>query len=133
MHKTRRMPGKASQRQADAVEALGVRPGDRVLELGCGHGVAASLVCERLTGGGHLTAIDRSPKMIAAATERNAEHVAARRATFICTTFEDADFGDERFDKVFGIHFPPADRHDPEGTRARVERLLAPGGIVRWF
>ena len=110
-----------------------MQPGDRVLELGCGHGVAASLVCDRLTGGGHLTAIDRSQKMVDAASARNAEHVTAGRATFICTTFEDADFGGQRFDKVFGIHFPPADRHDPEGTRARVQELLAPGGTVAWF
>jgi ubiquinone/menaquinone biosynthesis C-methylase UbiE len=110
-----------------------VQPGDRVLELGCGHGVAASLVCERLTGGGHLTAIDRSQKMVEAASARNAEHVAGGRATFICTTFEDADFGDAHFDKVFGIHFPPQLRHDPEGTAARVEALLAEGGTARFF
>ena len=127
------MATKASKRQRDAVEALAIRPGDRVLELGCGHGVAASLVCERLGPGGHLVAIDRSPKMIAAATARNAEHVANGTATFLCTTFEDADLEGQTFDRVFGIHFPPADRHDPEGTRARVERLLAPGGAARWF
>ena len=125
--------GKASQRQVDAVEALGIKPGDRVLELGCGHGVAASLVCERLGDGGRLLAIDRSQKMVDAAEERNAEHVAAGRATFLCTTFEDADFGGERFDVIFGIHFPPQLRHDPEGTRQRVERLLAPGGRARFF
>jgi ubiquinone/menaquinone biosynthesis C-methylase UbiE len=125
--------GKASQRQADAVEALGIQPGDRVLELGCGHGVAASLVCEKLGDGGHLTAIDRSQKMVDAASDRNAGHVAAGRATFLCTTFEEAGFGDERFDVVFGIHFPPQLRHDPDGTRERVERLLAPGGHAHFF
>ena len=125
--------GKASQRQADAVEALGIRPGDQVLELGCGHGVAASLVCGRLGDGGRLVAIDRSRKMVDMAGERNAQHVAAGRAEFICTTFEHADFGDRRFDLIFGIHFPPADRHDPDGTRERVQRLLAPGGGVQFF
>lgn len=122
-----------SERQRRAVEELDIQPSDRVLELGCGHGVAASLVCERLTAGGQLTAIDRSPKMIDAAGARNAAHVAAGRAIFLCTTFEDAPLEGMRFDKVFGIHFPPADRHDPEGTRARVAELLAPGGVVRWF
>ena len=75
----------ASERQRQAVEALGVRPGDRVLELGCGHGVAASLVCEALAGRGHLVGIDRSQKMVDAASARNAEHVASS-CRFICAT-----------------------------------------------
>jgi ubiquinone/menaquinone biosynthesis C-methylase UbiE len=124
---------KPSQRQLDAVEALDIQPGDRVLELGCGHGVAASLVCERLGDGGRLVAIDRSQKMIDLASRRNARDVAAGTATFLCTTFEDAGFGDERFDVIFGVHFPPMLRHDPEGTRVRVQALLAPGGTARFF
>jgi Methyltransferase domain len=73
------MAGRASERFVWAVDTLEVRPADRLLEVGCGHGVAVSLVCERLTTG-TITAIDRSPKMIEMATRRNREHVDAGRA-----------------------------------------------------
>jgi hypothetical protein len=44
--------------------------------------VAASLVCARLDGG-HLTAVDRSPKMIEAARRRNAAYIQAGKAEFL--------------------------------------------------
>src|SRR5919198_3852667 len=48
------------ERLAWAVEVLHVRPDDEILGIGGGPGVAAGLVCERLTGGGRLVGIDRS-------------------------------------------------------------------------
>ena len=105
-------PGKASERFVWAVDTLEVHPADRLLEVGCGHGVAVSLVCERLTRG-TITAIDRSPKMIEMAMRRNREHVDAGRAVLEAIALEDADLGDRRF---------------AEGLRLQRRSLLAAAG-----
>jgi ubiquinone/menaquinone biosynthesis C-methylase UbiE len=120
-----------SKRLRAVVERLDIQPGDRVLEIGCGHGVAATFVCERLDGG-HLTAVDRSPKMIEAARRRNAAYVEAGKAEFLVANLEDMDLGDRRFDKVFAVRVGLFHR-DPERARALAERWLAPGGDVFAF
>jgi ubiquinone/menaquinone biosynthesis C-methylase UbiE len=124
------MAGKASERLAWAVDTLAVDPGDRVLEVGCGHGVAASLVCERLAGG-RLTGIDRSRKMIEMATRRNREHIASGRARFEAVSLERARFGNERFDKVFGVHVAALWR--PGDALDVVRRHLDPAGALYVF
>lgn len=120
-----------SDRLRSIVEQMNIHPNDRVLEIGCGHGVAATFVCERLEGG-HLTAVDRSRKMIAAATRRNAEYVECGRAEFLVATLEDLDLGDHRFDKIFAVRVGLFDR-DPTRARALAERWLAPGGSLFTF
>ena len=117
-----------SERLRAVVDRLDVRPEHRVLEIGCGHGVAATLVCERLTSG-RLVAIDRSPAMIAAAERRNAAHVAAGTAEFLVATLEDTDLGDRRFDRIFAVRVGLFHR-EPERARALAERWLAPGGVL---
>jgi ubiquinone/menaquinone biosynthesis C-methylase UbiE len=117
----------AAERLVWAVETLGVRPDDRLLEVGCGHGVAVSLVCERLDGGSVL-GIDRSAKMIEMAARRNAAHVAAGRAAFQVAALHEADLGDAEFDLVFAIHVPVLLRGDPRRELAVVRSHLAPGG-----
>ena len=117
-----------SERLQRVVDRLDIQPGDRVLEIGCGHGVAATMVCERLETG-RLTAIDRSGKMIAAAARRNAAHVEAGRAEFLVATLEDADLGERRFDKIFAVRVRLFHR-EPARARELAERWLAPGGTV---
>jgi ubiquinone/menaquinone biosynthesis C-methylase UbiE len=120
-----------SERLRSVVEQLDIRPDDRVLEIGCGHGVAATLVCERLEEG-HLTAIDRSAKMIQAATRRNAAYVEAGSAEFLVAPLEDLDLGDRCFDKIFTVRVGLFYR-EPERARSIAERWLAPGGEVFVF
>jgi ubiquinone/menaquinone biosynthesis C-methylase UbiE len=118
-----------SERLRRIVDELGIRPDDRVLEIGCGHGVAATFVCERLDGG-RLTAIDRSPKMIDAAARRNAAYVEAGTAEFLVAALEDADLGDRRFDVVFAVRVGLFHR-EPDRARRLASAHLAPGGRLR--
>jgi ubiquinone/menaquinone biosynthesis C-methylase UbiE len=120
-----------TERLRSVVEQLDIRPEDRVLEIGCGHGVAATIVCERLDGG-RLTAIDRSAKMIAAAARRNAAYVEVGKAEFLVADVEQLDLGDRRFDVIFAVRIGIFHR-EPERARALVEPWLAPGGRVRAF
>jgi ubiquinone/menaquinone biosynthesis C-methylase UbiE len=117
-----------SERLRKIVDELDIQPADRVLEIGCGHGVAADFVCRRLEGG-RLTAIDRSAKMVEAAARRNADHVQGGRAEFLVRELENLDLGNRRFDKVFAVRVGLFHR-EPERARALVEPWLAPGGSV---
>jgi cyclopropane fatty-acyl-phospholipid synthase-like methyltransferase len=107
-----------SERLRAIVDALGVRPGERVLEIGCGHGVAVTYLLER---GARVTAVDRSPKMVAAAARRNPD------AEIIRGTLEDVDLGERRFDAILAVRVGLFHR-EPERARALAERWLAPGG-----
>jgi cyclopropane fatty-acyl-phospholipid synthase-like methyltransferase len=123
---------KASDRLRWAVATLAVEPADRLLEIGCGHGVAVSLVCEKLDGGS-ITAIDRSATMIKAARKRNAAHIASGKASFQTVSLHEADFGDARFDKIFAIHVGLFLRRQPARELGIIKDCLAPGGGVYLF
>jgi ubiquinone/menaquinone biosynthesis C-methylase UbiE len=117
-----------SERLERIVDELGVEPGDRILEIGCGHGVAATLICERL-GAGRLTAVDRSPKMIAAASSRNAAHIEAGTAEFLVRRLEVLDLADRRFDKVLAARVGLFHR-EPDRAEALVAPWLADGARI---
>ena len=92
------------ERLTRAVEALDVQPEDRILEIGCGRGVAAALICSCLRGG-HLVAFDRSATAVAAAVARAADCVAAGTAEFRTGALEDTDPATlGSFDKVLAVN-----------------------------
>ena len=120
-----------NQRLRAVVDQLAVRPTDRVLEIGCGHGVAATMVCE-LLGTGRYTAVDRSATMVDAATRRNRRYVEEGRAEFLVGDLEDLQLGDRRFDLVFAVRVGLFHR-EPATARALVEPCLAEGGRLQVF
>ena len=116
-------------RMAWAVDQLGPGPSSRVLEVGCGHGVAVTRVCERLASG-HMVAVDRSAKMTAAAAHRNAAHVDAGRLTLITGTFLGAEVGPGPFTHAFAFNVRAM--AEPAALAA-LRRLLGPGGTLGLF
>ncbi|MFH5230800.1 SAM-dependent methyltransferase [Antrihabitans spumae] len=121
------MPPSAAERIVWTVDTLAIRPTDRILEIGCGHGVAVSLVAEKLTDG-TIDAVDRSAKMIAATQNRNAAAVQAGIVRVHCSELADTNFGDTAFEVVFGIHVPVFVRGEPQREFAVLRKHLVPDG-----
>ncbi|WP_369270356.1 class I SAM-dependent methyltransferase [Streptomyces sp. R11] len=121
--------GPVPERLTWAVENLDLTPGDRVLEIGCGRGVAAALICERLTSG-TVTAIDRSATAVEAARRRNEGCVAAGRAVFRTASLEDSAFPDASFDRILAVNVNLFWVRSPDSELAALRRWLAPGGAL---
>ncbi|MGY1719192.1 MULTISPECIES: SAM-dependent methyltransferase [unclassified Blastococcus] len=118
----------ASERLSWAAGLVDPAPGERVLEVGCGHGVLADLLARR-PGVGHVTAVDRSATMVAAATRRNRVAVEDGRVTLQTAPLVGAELPERWFDAVVSFDVrafwtPPAPEWDV------VRRVLAPGGRV---
>lgn len=126
------MTARLSGRLSAIVEALPLRPGLRVLEIGCGPGAAARAVAARI-GNGHILAIDRSAKATAQAREACAGEIASGRMSVRQVAAEDFRLlaGDAPFDIAFAVRVGALDgRHPEAGKRAlaRIAKALVPGG-----
>ena len=117
-----------TERLRSIVDQLDVRPDDRVLEIGCGPGVAASLVADRLVDG-TITAIDRSSTAIARAQTRNVHHLESGRLVLEQAAL--ADFRtDRRFDKAFAVNVNVFWTTPGRAECDVLRSVLAPHGLV---
>lgn len=112
-----------------AVELLGPAPGDRVLEIGCGRGVAVALLCDRLTTG-TVTAVDRSATAVEGARRRNREAVETGKAVFQIRSLADADFAAGSFDRVLAVNVNLFWTGPADAELAALRHWLAPGGLL---
>ena len=121
-----------SGRLAEIAEALPLRAGLRVLEIGCGPGALAREIAGRI-GDGHVLAIDRSATAIRQATAGSAAEIAAGRLSLRQVAAEDflLEPGETPFDLAVAVRVGALDgRHPRAGdrARARIAAALVPGG-----
>jgi SAM-dependent methyltransferase len=106
---------------------FGLRPGHRVLEIGCGIGTLTHLLADAVGPSGKITATDLSPKSIETARDR--------LATFRNIRFAAGDVLEIEIDGVFDVVvLPDVIEHIPiDGHPRLFQRIaswLAPGGFV---
>lgn len=126
------MASPLSPRLRAIVDALPLRTGMRVLEIGCGPGAAVREIAARI-GDGHVLAIDRSATAIGQAVAGCAIEIAAGRLSFRQAAIEDflLEPGEAPYDLAFAVRVGALDgRHPETGKRAwpRIAAALAPAG-----
>jgi SAM-dependent methyltransferase len=104
-------------RQAAAIErptrlllqAAGIAPGMRVLDLGTGLGHVARIIADMVGPSGAVVGLDRSPEVLAAARDRTQQDSAATRVTFIegdVCAWRAADPFDAIVERLLLFHVP---------------------------
>lgn len=105
------------------IEALRVRPGERVLDVGCGTGRLAAYVAGLVGPSGKVDAIDPLPLRVALAQKKGPSNLTAT----VAAAEDLSDFADSSFDVVYlnsVFHWLPEKR-----TPLReAYRVLKPGG-----
>lgn len=108
------------------MDAAGIRPGQRVLEPGCGTGRLSRKLSGRVGDSGEIVAVDSSPGMAEACRERAG---ARSNVRILCMRVEDAPLAPASFDHVFCLCVFP--HFDDKPAALRLFRgLLRPGGVL---
>jgi SAM-dependent methyltransferase len=110
------------------VSLLDVQPTDRVLEIGCGPGIAIREL-SRLATHGHIYGIDHSEVMVRMATRRNAAAVRSGRVQVRPGSVENLPGLGELLDMVLAVNsmgFWP----DPPQRLKELRGRLRPGGQI---
>lgn len=109
-----------------AVQLAALRPGDRVLDVGCGTGASALPAAKAVGGTGHVTGLDVAENMLQRARDKalaeGLGNVAFRLADMTACGEPDNSF--DAIISVFSIFFVP----DMERQVGELWRMLRPGG-----
>lgn len=114
------------ERKLQRHELLGVSPGDRVLDAGCGQGVDVRLLADSVGPQGEVVGVDVSKKMLEAARERteNSANIRYERADIVDLGFPNESFDAVQADGVLAHTDAPGD------ALYELTRVTHPGGRV---
>ena len=113
------------------LDAMGIDSAEAVIDLGCGTGVASRRIAGRSGFSGHVTGIDRSPYLVAAATRLAGEEDSGR-AEFRVGDTQSLDLGDGEFDAVVA-HTLVSHVESPAAVLAEAARIARPGAAIGIF
>jgi ubiquinone/menaquinone biosynthesis C-methylase UbiE len=109
-----------------AIQMLGIRDEDRILEIGFGSGLAIRRITEKNTCC-RIEGLDFSSLMLNKARKNNRQAVAQKRVELHFGDLKDFEFGSKTFTKIFGINVIYF-WEDLGGMCTRLHGLLAPAG-----
>jgi len=89
------------QERRETVEDLNLKPGDVVLDLGCGPGLWTHLLAEKVKPHGRVVGLDFTPDLINYAVENLKKDPLSDVIEFRKDDFYDASFDNDTFDLVF--------------------------------
>ena len=118
------MAQQISKRLLEIIDALPLKEGMRVLEIGCGSGVAAREIVNRI-GNGYVLAIDRSPKAIEQARKNSGSQIEKGTIRYIQSTVEAFELPETEkpFDLAFAIRVGALDGRHPEIEKEALQRI----------
>ncbi len=113
-----------SNRLLEIVVALPLKPGIRILEIGCGPAAMAREISKRI-GDGHILAIDRSDKAIQQALLGSKTEMESGRLSIRKISIENFELlpGEEPFDFAVAIRVGALDGRHPELEKESLERI----------